>query len=55
MGLCPQIFLGLPRWRLDAGRVVISNRHGRKMADLAVGRDRLNGQTDTGEAIFLER
>src|SRR5215469_7824399 len=55
MGFCPQIFLGLPRWRLDAGRIVISNRHGRKMADLAVGRDRLNGQTDTGEAIFLER
>ena len=55
MGFCPQIFIGLPRWRLDAGRVVISNRHGRKLAQLAVGRDRLSGQTANGEAVLLER
>ena len=55
MGFCPEMFLGLPRWRLDAGRVAISNRHGRKLADLVVGRGSLNGQTASGEAIFLER
>jgi Protease inhibitor Inh len=55
MGFCPQIFIGLPRWRLDAGRVVISNSHGRKLAELAGGRDRLNGQTADGEAVLLER
>ena len=63
MGFCPQRFFGLPRWRLDAGRVVHISRRGRTVADLVagppvdltVGRDRLYGQTATGEAFFLER
>jgi len=55
MGFCPQIFLGLPRWRLDAGRVVISNRRGQMLAEFAGGRDRLTGQTAAGEVLFLER
>jgi len=55
MGFCPQIFLGLPRWRLDAGRIVISNRHGRMLAEFAGGRSRLAGQTVAGETLFLER
>ena len=55
MGFCPQIFFGLPRWRLDAGYVVIRNRHGRTLVELAVGRGRLDGQTATGEAILLVR
>ena len=55
MGFCPQVFSGLPRWRLDAGRVVISNRHGDTLAELAVSRARLDGQTATGEAVFLYR
>jgi len=55
MGFCPQIFSALPRWRLDAGRVVISNRHGDALAVLAVGRGRLDGQIATGEAVLLTR
>ena len=55
MGFCPKIFIGLPRWRLEAGRVVIRSRHGRQLADFAVSRDRLYGQTATGETVFLER
>jgi Protease inhibitor Inh len=56
MGFCPQIFSALPRWRLDAGRVVITNRHGATLAELAVAAtDRLEGQIATGEAVFLAR
>lgn len=62
MGFCPRIFLSLPRWRLDAGRVVIVSRRGRALADIAAGHlayvavgDRLYGQTATGQAFFLER
>ena len=55
MGFCPQMFIGLPRWRLDAGRLVISNRHGRRVVELAVSRDRLRGHTIGGEEILLER
>jgi hypothetical protein len=55
MGFCPQIFLDLPRWRLDAGRIVISNRHGRMLAEFAGDRSRLAGQTVAGETFFLER
>jgi hypothetical protein len=55
MGFCPQMFIGLPRWRLDAGRVVISDRHRRYLVELAVGRDRLHGHTVGGEEILLER
>src|SRR5215475_12194301 len=55
MGFCPQMFIGLPRWRLDAGRVVISNRHGRALLELAVGRDRLRGYAIGGEEVLLER
>ncbi len=64
MGFCPPIFLGLPRWQLEIGRVVISGRNGRRLAELAVGhtwaelavgRDRLVGQTAAGEPVLLER
>jgi hypothetical protein len=55
MGFCRQIFLGLPRWRLDAGRIVISNRHGRMLAEFVGGRSRLAGQTVAGQTFFLER
>ena len=46
-------FTALPRCRLNTGRVVISNRHGDTLAELAVGRGRLYGQIGTGEAVFL--
>ncbi len=54
-GFCPQIFAALPRWRIDAGRVVISSRQGDTLAELAAGYGRLDGRTATGEAISLNR
>ncbi len=63
-GFCPQAFLGLPRWRLEAEGVVIIGRNGRRLAELAVGhtwaelavgRDQLIGRTAAGEPILLER
>ena len=44
-----------PATRLDAGRIVISNRHGRTLAEFAGGRSHLAGQTVAGETFFLER
>jgi hypothetical protein len=54
-GFCPQIFSTIPRWRIDAGRVVISNGRGETLADLAVGDNHLDGRTVTGEEISLNR
>ena len=56
MGFCPRMFIARPRWRFDAGRVVISARHGDRLAELAVvGRGNLRGQTAAGEALSLTR
>jgi hypothetical protein len=55
MGPCPQIFVALPQWRIDAGRVVISSRQGDTLAELAAGYGRLDGRTATGQAISLTR
>jgi hypothetical protein len=56
MGFCPRPLLSRPRWRFDADRVVISNRHGDVVADLAIlGRTRLQGQIATGEEMSLTR
>ena len=56
IGFCPRLFLARPRWRFDAGRVVIDNRHGGALAELAVvGRGWLKGQIATGEAVSLTR
>lgn len=54
-GSCPQIFAAIPRWRLDAGRVLISNRRGEPLAELTVGDNHLYGRTVTGEEISLDR
>jgi Protease inhibitor Inh len=54
-GFCPQIFAALPQWRIDAGRVVISNRQGDTLAELAAGYGHLDGRTVTGQAISLTR
>jgi protease inhibitor Inh len=55
-GFCPPLFLARPRWWFDAGRVVMTNRRGDVVADLAlVGRNYLKGQIATGELVSLTR
>ena len=54
-GFCPHIFAALPRWRVDAGRILISSRDGGTLAELTAGYGRLDGRTATGQAISLVR
>jgi Protease inhibitor Inh len=54
-GLCPQVFSALPQWRIDGGRVVISNRRGETLAEFEAGLGRLDGRTAAGESISLRR
>jgi hypothetical protein len=55
-GFCPRLFLARPRWRRDGDQVVISNRRGEVLADLAVvGRGYLRVQIATGEDVSLTR
>jgi Protease inhibitor Inh len=56
MGFCPPLFLTHPRWLRDGDRVVITNRRGDALADLAVvGKGYLKGQIATGQPVMLVR
>lgn len=56
MGFCPPEFLSRPRWRREGDHVVIINRRGDLLADLAlVGRGYLKGPIASGAYVSLIR